>query len=209
MSYLPSKTCFQSLRFTHCMPASLLSAPPPFPPPIQAFLARTSLSLGFIKSMSLSHSYCVRPIHRFRRISLSSFLSSAWPFFSKSFWPRSCLGLAAVTPSPHLIPPYLPLILPPPNQVFLTISSVLFSLLSLLYSSCPIPHTTTSRPLWGLLLRFFGLRACLWTIHVLRSRHFLPEYSHQCPALQSRGKSSVVFGVSCFSHCCRYLVFAC
>jgi len=36
MSYLPSKTCFQSLRFTHCMPASLLSAPPPFPPPIQA-----------------------------------------------------------------------------------------------------------------------------------------------------------------------------
>jgi hypothetical protein len=205
MSYLPSKTCFQSLRFTHCMPASLLSAPPPLPPPSRLYIPQPGLHQKYV-----ALPFILRPTDSSvsTHVSLSSFLSSAWPFFSKSFWPRSCLGLAAVTPSPHLIPPYLPLILPPPNQVFLTISSVLFSLLSLLYSSCPIPHTTTADPC-GVYYSVFLASARRWTIHVLRSRHFLPEYSHQCPALQSRGKSSVVFGVSCFSHCCRYLVFAC
>jgi hypothetical protein len=167
MSYLPSKTCFQSLRFTHCMPASLLSAPPPFPPPHPGF---TSLSLGFIKSMSLSHSYCVRPIHRFRRMYLSLPFSRQHGHFSPNlFGPGVALDCGCCH---SLAPPHSPLSpahSPPPQpgvpHDFLRV--VLSSVAALFLLPHPPHH---SRPLWGLLLRFFGLRACRWTIHVLRSR---------------------------------------
>jgi len=167
MSYLPSKTCFQSLRFTHCMPASLLSAPPPFPPPSRLYIPQPGLHQKYV-----ALPFILRPTDSSVSTHISLFLSLvSMAIFLQIFlaqelpWIGCCHSLAP--PHSPLSPAHSP---PPPNQVFLTISSVLFSLLSLLYSSCPIPHTTTSRPLWGLLLRFFGLRACRWTIHVLRSR---------------------------------------
>jgi len=189
MSYLPSKTCFQSLRFTHCMPASLLSAlPPPHP-------GSTSLSLGFIKSMSLSHSYCVRPIHRFRRISLSSFLSSAWPFFSKSFWPRSCLGLWLLSlPRPTSFPLISRSFSPPQPGVPHDFLRVVLSSVAALFLLPHPPHHHQPTPVGSTTPFFWPPRAAgpfTCCVHVISS----PSIAISAP-LSSRGGSPLSFSVS-------------
>jgi len=193
MSYLPSKTCFQSLRFTHCMPASLLSAPPPLPPPIQAFAHPSAWA---------SSKVCRSPIHiasdRFIgfdacpmifRISLFLSLVSMAIFLQIFLaqelpWIGCCHSLAP--PHSPLSPAHSP---PPQPGVPHDFLRVVLSSVAALFLLPHPPHHHQPTPVGSTTPFFWPPRAGPFTccVHVISS----PSIAISAP-LSSRGGSPLV-----------------